>query len=283
MFGYSVLRASANAELVLEIMELLAAFDVPLEAFHTETGPGVYEAAIAVEAGLAAADRAALFKVAVKEIAARHNLTPTFMAKWNAGLPGSSGHLHQSLSHTGDHENLFSGEAADGMSDLMRQYVAGLVTNLPALAAIFCPTVNSYKRTVPGAWAPVNATWGVDNRTTAVRAIPGSGKATRVELRLTGADINPYLAMAAALAAGLDGIERKLELPPPTVNAYAGDAPPLPRTLGEATRLFRESRVAREWLGEEFVDHYASTREWEVRQYEKAVTDWELARYFESV
>jgi len=284
MFGYSVLRASANAELVLEIMEGLAAFDVPLEGFHTETGPGVYEAAIAVEPGLAAADRAALFKVAVKEIAARHSLTPTFMAKWNAALPGSSGHLHQSLSATGSPGNLFSGDAANGgMSDLMRQYVAGLVTNMPELSAIFCPTINSYKRTVPGAWAPVNATWGVDNRTTAVRAIPGLGKSTRVELRLTGADINPYLAMAASLAAGLDGIERKLELPPPTVNAYSGDAPPLPRTLADATRLFRQSRVAHEWLGEQFVDHYAGTREWEVRQYEKAVTDWELARYFEAV
>ena len=118
MFGYSVLRASANADLVLEIMEALAAFDVPLEGFHTETGPGVYEAAIAVEPGLAAADRAALFKVAVKEIAGRHNLTPTFMAKWNAALPGSSGHLHQSLSPTGNPENLFSGDATDGgMSD----------------------------------------------------------------------------------------------------------------------------------------------------------------------
>jgi glutamine synthetase len=284
MFGYSVLRASANAELVLEIMEALALFDVPLEGFHTETGPGVYEAAIAVGPGLAAADRAALFKVAVKEIAARHNLTPTFMAKWNAGLPGSSGHLHQSLSRTGNDENLFSGEAADGgMSEPMRQYIAGLVMNMQELSAIFCPTINSYKRIVPGAWAPVNATWGVDNRTTAVRAIPSRGKSARVELRLTGADINPYLAMAASLAAGLDGIERKLELPPPTVNAYAGDAPALPRTLADATRLFRESRVAREWLGEEFVEHYASTREWEVRQYEKAVTDWELARYFESV
>jgi glutamine synthetase len=281
MFGYSVLRASANAELVVDILEALAAFDVPLEGFHTETGPGVYEAAIAVELGLRAADRAALFKTAVKEVAARHSLTPTFMAKWNAALPGSSGHLHQSLSHAGRAENLFYGEA--GMSDLMRHYVAGLVTNLPELTAVFCPTINSYKRTVPGAWAPVNASWGVDNRTTAVRAIPGNRKSTRVELRLTGADINPYLAMAASLAAGLDGVERQIELPPPTVNAYSGDAPPLPRTLAEAISLFRASRVAREWLGEQFVDHYACTREWEVRQYEKAVTDWELARYFESV
>src|SRR3984957_9296199 len=233
MFGYSVLRASANAELVIDILEALTAFDVPLEGFHTETGPGVYEAAIAVESGLRAADRAALFKTAVKEVAARHSLTPTFMAKYSAALPGSSGHLHQSLSSSGKPENLFYGEA--GMSDLMRHYVAGLVANLPELAAVFCPTINSYKRPVPGAWAPVNATWGVDNRTTAVRVIPGSRKSTRVELRLTGADINPYLAMAASLAAGLDGIERQLELPPPTVNAYSGDAPPLPRTLAEAT------------------------------------------------
>jgi glutamine synthetase len=283
MFGYSVVRASANLDLVLEIMEALAAFDVPLEGFHTETGPGVYEAAIAVEAGLVAADRAALFKVAVKEIAGRHGLTPTFMAKWNAALPGSSGHLHQSLSGNGNPENLFSSETDGGMSDTMRQYVAGLVANMQELSAVFCPTINSYKRTVPGAWAPVSSTWGVDNRTTAVRAIPGHKKSTRVELRLTGADINPYLAMAASLAAGLDGIEHKLELPPPTVKGYAGDAPPLPRTLAEATALFRQSRVAREWLGEEFVDHFASTREWEVRQYEKAVTDWELSRYLESV
>jgi glutamine synthetase len=232
-----------------------------------------------VEPGLPAADRAALFKTAVKEIAAHRGLTPTFMAKWNPDLPGSSGHLHQSLS--ANHENLFYGES--GMSDTMRYYMAGLLAHLPELAAIFCPTINSYKRTVPGAWAPVNATWAVDNRTTAIRAIPGGQKSTRVELRLTGADINPYLAMAASLAAGLDGIERKLELPSPTVNAYSGDAPPLPRNLAEATRLFRASGLAREWLGDPFVDHYAATREWEVRQFEKAVTDWELARYFESV
>ncbi len=281
MFGYSVLRASANSELVLDSMETLAALDVPLEGFHTETGPGVYEAAITVETGLAAADRAALFKTAVKEICARHNLTPTFMAKWNPSLPGCSGHLHQSLSPRDGQGNLFYGERT--MPDLMRHYIAGLVENMRELTAVFCPTINSYKRTVPGAWAPVNATWGMDNRTTAVRAIPGGKKSSRVELRVTGADINPYLAMAASLAAGLDGIERTLQLPPPTVNAYTGEAPALPRTLAEATSLFRQSRVAQEWLGEDFVDHYAITREWEVRQHEKAVTDWELARYFESV
>jgi glutamine synthetase len=284
MFGYSVLRASANSELVLQLLDQLAAFKVPLEGFHTETGPGVYEAAITVDRARPAADKAALFKTAVKEIAARHGLIPTFMAKWSAALPGSSGHLHQSLWDRESQHNLFAGDG-DSMSPLMKQYTAGLVANMPDFMAMICPTINSYKRTVPGAWAPVNATWGIDNRTTAVRVIPGGKKSTRVEMRLAGADINPYLAMAASLAAGLDGIERGLELPPPTVNAYVnvGDGQPLPHTLDAAVKLFRKSAVARRWLGDEFVEHFAATREWEVRQYEKAVTDWELARYFEAI
>jgi len=282
MFGYSLLRASASADLTTELLSQLEAFDVPIEALHTETGPGVYEAAILVADGLAAADRATLFKTAIKEIAGRQGLIPTFMAKWNADLPGSSGHLHQSLSDR-QHTNLFASEESGGMSPLMRRYIAGLVANLPELTACFCPTVNSYKRTVPGVWAPVNATWGIDNRTTAVRAIPGSAKSTRVELRLTGADINPYIAMAASLAAGLDGIERGLEPPSPVTDAYKADAKPLPRTLDEAVRLLRGSAMARRWLGDDFVNHYAATREWEVRQFDKAVTNWELARYFEAI
>src|SRR5260370_1416 len=279
-FGYSVLRASENHELALQLFDQLSAFGVPIEGFHTETGPGVYEAAIAVDEALAAADKAALFKTAVKEIAFRHGVTPTFMAKFNPDLPGSSGHLHQSLWRA--ERNVFA-DGSGGMSALMQRYMGGLVSSLPELAAIFCPTVNSYKRTVPGAWAPVNATWGIDNRTTAIRAIPGGAKSTRIELRLTGADINPYLAMAASLAAGLDGIEREAPLSAATVNAYTGDAPPLPHSLSEATAQFRQSKLARRWLGDDFVDHYAGTREWESRQFAKAVTDWELARYFESI
>lgn len=283
MFGYSVLRASQNSPLVLDLFDQLKGFHVDLEGLHTETGPGVYEAAIAVDAALAAADKAALFKTAVKEIAARHNAVPTFMAKWSADLPGSSGHLHQSLWRPWPAENLFF-DAERRLPALMRQYVAGLVHNMRELQAMFCPAVNSYKRTVPGTWAPVNATWGVDSRTCAVRAIPGGEKSARIEMRLTGADINPYLAMAASLAAGLDGIEREMEPPEPALNAYeAKNAPPLARNLREATDLFRESAVARKWFGDAFVDHYAATREWEMRQYEKAVTDWELSRYFESI
>jgi glutamine synthetase len=281
MFGYSLTRASANSDFVVELLEHLAGFDVPLEGLHTETGPGVYEAAIDVSEGVAGADRAALFKTAVKEIASRHHLMPTFMAKWNAELPGSSGHIHQSLWSKTKGQNLF--HAPGGMPPLMRRYIAGLVANLPELMVMMCPTVNSYKRTVPGFWAPVNATWGVDNRTTAVRAIPGGEKSSRVEMRLPGADMNPYLAMAASLAAGLDGIERKLQLPEPAADAYSGCGAPLPRTLAEATRLFRSSALARRAFGDDFVEHYAATREWEVRQYDKAVTDWELARYFEAI
>jgi glutamine synthetase len=275
-FGYSVVRASQNSELVIDLIENMSAFDVPLEGFHTETGPGVYEAAIAVDTGLKAADKAALFKTAMKEIGARHGLTPTFMAKWNAELAGSSGHIHQSLWN--EDTNLFyEGET-------MGQYIAGLTTYLPELMCLVCPTINSYKRTVPGTWAPINSTWGEDTRTTAVRSIAGSAKSSRVELRLSGADINPYIAMAASLAAGLEGIERKLKPSAPTVNAYAAPTDgPLPKNLGEAVKLFRASGMARKWFGDEFVDHYAATREWEVRQFEKAVTDWELARYFESI
>jgi glutamine synthetase len=138
---------------------------------------------------------------------------------------------------------------------------------------------------VEGTWAPTTATWGVENRTTALRVIPGSPKATRIEYRLAAADMNPYLAMAAAIGSALWGIERGLG-PPPAVrgNAYqAQDAPPLPRSLADATRRLRESAAARELLGAEFVDHYARTREWEVRQFERAVTTWELERYFEAV
>lgn len=282
MYGYSVLRASQNSALVLDLIDQLNGFNVPLEGFHTETGPGVYEAAILVDDALAAADKAALFKTAVKEIGARHGVIPTFMAKWNADLPGSSGHLHQSLCSTHSGTNLFFDQ--NGASQLMRHYIAGLVTYLPELMAMIAPTVNSYKRTVPGTWAPINASWGEDNRTTAIRSITGSPKSTRIELRLSAADINPYLAMAASLAAGLEGIERKLEPCAPVMNGYAATgAASLPPNLSAASAKLRESQIARKWFGHEFVEHYCGTRDWEWRQYQRAVTDWELARYFESI
>lgn len=283
MFGYSVLRASQNSPLVLDLIDQLAGFDIPLEGFHTETGPGVFEAAINVDGALAAADKAALFKTAVKEICARHGVIPTFMAKWNADLPGSSGHLHQSLCSVQDDKNLFF-EEGRGASALMQHYIGGLVKFLPEFMAMIGPTINSYKRTVPGTWAPINATWGNDNRTTAVRAIPASAKSTRVELRLSAADMNPYLAIAASLAAGLEGVALQIDPPPPSTNGYtATECAPLPHDLAEAVGKFRRSETARKCFGDEFVDHFAETRVWEIRQFARHVSDWELSRYFEAI
>jgi glutamine synthetase len=282
MFGYSWLRASESRDLVHELQDQLAAFDVPIEGFHTETGPGVYEAAIAVDVGLRAADKAALFKTAVKELCHRHGVMPCFMAKWSEKLPGCSGHVHLSLWKDG--KNAFA-DGRGGMSRTMSQALAGQLALMPELTAVVSPTVNSYKRMVEGCWAPTAATWGVENRTAAIRAIPGSAKATRLEYRLAAADMNPYLAMAVAVGSALHGIERGLEPPPPVKgSAYAArDAPPLPKTLKEATAHFRGSAAAKDLLGPEFAEHYARTREWEVRQWERAVTTWELERYFEII
>jgi glutamine synthetase len=284
MFGYSFLRASAHSELAHAILDASRTFGIELEGFHTETGPGVYETAIRYDEALRAADHAALFKTLVKIVARKQGLLATFMAKWNANLPGSSGHIHQSLSDRQGKKNLFFARNSGGpMSRLMRHYMAGQLSLMGEFAVMFCPTVNSYKRTVPGTWAPVNVTWGLDNRTTALRAICSGAKSTRVEHRLPGADANPHLSLAASLASGLYGIERGLELPAPATNAYQTKAPALPRSLEEATALFRASAAARKIFGEEFVDHYAATRDWEVRQFRRAVTDWELERYFEII
>jgi glutamine synthetase len=284
MFGYSWVREGQNADLCHAILDDMERFDVPIEALHTETGPGVYEVAIAYDEALRAADKAALFKTAMKQLAARLGYSVTFMAKWNAALPGSSGHLHQSLWKDG--KNVFydaSGEHK--LSRVGRHYLGGQVALMPELTALVSPTVNSYKRYVPGVWAPLNASWGVENRTCAIRAIPGTSKSTRLEYRQTAADINPYIAMAATLAAGLWGIENASE-PPLRVEGDASartDLAPLPRNLREATTLLDGSQRVRQLLGPAFVEHYVRTRDWEWRQYEKAVTEWELARYFETV
>jgi glutamine synthetase len=281
MFGYSILRSSVHSELAHAILDATQAMDLELEGFHTETGPGVYETAIHYDDALRAADKAALFKTIVKIVAERRGLMATFMAKWNPNLPGCSGHIHQSLSDRGAKRNLFY--AGDGMSKLMRQFMAGQMALMRDFAVMFCPTINSYKRTVPGTWAPTNVTWGMDNRTTALRAIVAGQKSTRIEHRLPGADSNPYLSIAASLASGLHGIEQRLKLGEPTENAYESAASPLPRSLEEAVTAFRASPAARGCFGEEFVEHFAATREWEIRQFRKAVTDWELERYFEII
>ncbi len=287
MFGYSILRSSLNQPYFADLMDKLRAFGVPLEGLHTETGPGVFEAAIAYSEALEAADRAVLFKTAVKEIAYRHGIVASFMAKWNATLPGSGGHLHLSLWDDAGAKNVFH-DAKDRarMSPTYKSFLAGQLRCLPEILPFFAPTVNSYKRLVDGYWSPTRSTWGVDNRTTAFRVIPGGPKSTRVEVRIGGADLNPYLAVAAAVASGLYGVEKGLELTdaPVVGSAYKeSSVPRLPRTLAEATDRLAASTVARELFGEAFVDHFVRTRRWEWGQFADAVTNWEMKRYFEIV
>ncbi|HEX8315508.1 MAG TPA: glutamine synthetase, partial [Flavisolibacter sp.] len=285
MFGYSVLRSTLKNPFFSDLFDLLKNFGVPLEGLHTETGPGTYEAAISYSGILEAADRAVLFKTAVKEIAYKHGVMATFMAKVNENLPGCGGHVHQSLWKKD--ENVFYKESdRQRISEEMKQYIAGQLICLPHILPLFAPTINSYKRLVEGAWAPTTLTWGIDNRTVALRVLPGGKKSCRLETRVIGADVNPYLAMAGCLAAGLYGIKHKLELKQPATigNGYTDFSNgTLPRTLEEATANMKQSGVAKEILGEGFVDHFVQTREWEWKQHLKAVTDWEYKRYFEII
>jgi glutamine synthetase len=316
MFGYSILRASQGSAYFHELFDGLKQFGVPLEGLHTETGPGVYEAAILYSEALEAADRAVLFKAGVKEIAHRHGILPTFMAKVSETLPGCSGHVHQSLwsrdgGGAGDSDKVAKGGGAGGgrggdgdnaggggrnlfydagsptgMSPLMESYMAGQLHCLPYILPMVAPTVNSYKRLVEGAWAPTTLTWAIDNRTTALRALPGGASSTRLETRVVGSDSNPYLAMAACLAAGLYGIRNglKLTIPATKGSGYTDKSHGvLPRNLWEATQAMKESSLARELFGEAFTDHFVRTREWEWRQFGRVVTDWELKRYFEII
>jgi glutamine synthetase len=287
MFGYSILRASQGSPFFHALWDELKKFDVPLEGLHTETGPGVYEAAIAYSGVVEAADRAVLFKTGVKEIAYRHGVLPTFMAKVSETLPGCSGHVHQSLWAADGSRNLFYDPGTPtGISALMESYIAGQLHCLPYILPMVAPTVNSYKRLVEGAWAPTTLTWAVDNRTTALRALPGGASSTRLETRVVGSDANPYLAMAACLASGLYGVRNGLKLSVPATkgSGYADKSKGvLPRNLWEATQAMKQSTLARELFGDSFTDHFVGTREWEWRQFSQVVTDWELKRYLEII
>lgn len=287
MFGYSILRSTLQNPLMSDLFELLRRFDVPLEGLHTETGPGVYEAAIAHAGLLEAADRALLFKSSVKEISYKHGVMATFMAKISESLPGCGGHVHQSLWDKAGKKNLFyDAKDKNRMSDVFKAYLAGQLHCLPHILPMFAPNINSYKRLVEGAWAPTTLTWGLDNRTVAFRALSGSAKSSRLESRVVGSDVNPYLAMAASLAAGLYGIRKGLKLKQSETkgNAYHDSSHgSIPSSLSEATQRMKESKIANEILGEKFVAHFIQTREWECRQYQKAVTNWEYKRYFEII
>ncbi len=234
-----------------DLFSLLKKFDIPLEGLHTETGPGTYEAAITYSGILEAADRAVLFKTAVKEIAYKHGIMASFMAKVHENLPGCGGHIHQSLWDAAAKKNLFYDEKdTHHMSDTMKYYVAGQLLLLPQVLPMFAPTINSYKRLVPGAWAPTTLTWGIDNRTVAIRVLPGNAKSCRMETRVIGSDVNPYLAMSAALGAGLYGIKNKIELKQKATsgNGYLDQSNGhIPATLDEATLMMKESGAVREF------------------------------------
>jgi glutamine synthetase len=286
-FGYSMLRASTEADFYEQMLDLCVKMDMPIEGLHTETGPGVLEAALEYDEALAAADKGALFKTFTKILAQQNGLMATFMAKWSPEYPGQSGHIHLSLARK-DGKSVFHDPLKEhNMSDEMRHFIGGQQVLMPQLLAMVSPTVNSYTRLIPGFWAPTDASWGVDNRTCALRAIPGSPNAQRVEYRISAADMNPHLAVAAALASGLWGIENKIE-PGEGVEGSAYDKIfpkelALPQTLWEAAQNLKASTAARELFGDAFVDHFAITREWEEREFRKAITDWEMQRYFEII
>ena len=286
-FGYSVLRASVHSDLYHELLNLGQTMRFPIEGLHTETGPGVLEAALIYSEALEAADRAVLFKTFAKVLAQRHGLMATFMAKWSNAVPGQSGHLHISLRGSDGQSVFHDPGKPHEMSDAMRWFVGGQQALMPELLSMIACTVNSYSRLVPGYWAPTSATWGIENRTTALRVIRGGPTSQRVEYRIAAADINPYIALAAAIGSGLWGIEQRIE-PDAAIegNAYQQDHPPnrqLPATLYQAAERLAVSKPARALFGDAFVEHHAATRQWEEREFRKAVTDWELARYFEII
>ena len=286
-FGYSMLRASEFHEFYEEMLSLCKTMRFPLEGLHTETGPGVIEAAICYDDILESADQGSLFKTYIKIFAKQWNWLATFMAKWSNDYPGQSGHLHLSLQDLDGQSVFYDSNAKDNISDTMRYFIGGQQALMPEILSMVSPTINSFSRLIPGFWAPTEASWGIDNRTCALRAIPGSEKSQRVEYRVTAADINPYIAGAAAFGSGLWGIENQIEPGEPVVgNAYDKKFPQerkFPGTLNEAALRLEESKAARELFGDVFVEHYAATRKWESQEYQKHITDWELKRYLEII
>jgi len=285
MNAYSLLRLRELRPLAQAFFERMEAVGIPIESVHTELGHGMLEFAISHAPAGEAADHAARAKAYLKELCGEMGLVATFMPKWRSGAPTSGCHFHQSLWRDGD--NAFWSDDG-GLSALARQYLAGQLVTMADVSVLFNPSVNAYRRLQPGTWTPVTASWGVDNRTAAIRAIAGSPKGARLEHRRAGADVNPYLAIAAMLAGGLHGIAEKLEAPDPATGDAVADGrfPRLATTLADAVDALRGSEVAPGLLGREFVDHYLLSREVELRLWREweaeQVTEWEHRRYFET-
>ncbi len=272
-----------------ELMDMCRVMDIPVESFHEEMGAGFMEASLAYDQGIAAADKAIIFKTFAKALAQRHNMLLTFMARWSNEADGQSGHIHLSLRDREGTPVFYDPAQAGqhGMSRTMRHFLGGIQRLMPELLLLLAPNVNSFKRLQPGLFSPIAATWGWENRTCALRLIPGSPKSLRIECRTPGADANPYLSMAGLLGAGLYGLEHGLEPGEPVVgNVYErlAEVPDIyrfPATFAEAIERFRRSEIAAELFGRSFVETFATSRESQLREFNAIVTDAELRRFFE--
>jgi len=279
---YHIFQTTKEESVMRPVRNHLFAMGVPVEGSKGEAETGQEELNIRYADAMGCADHHTLAKHAIKEIAWQNGHAATFLPKWHPDKVGSSSHVHQSLWKDG--ENAFFDPDADlGMSPLLRHYLAGLLKYAADCTVFMAPYINSYKRFAKGTFAPTKAVWSVDNRTAGFRLCADGTRAVRIECRIGGSDMNPYLACAAMLAAGLAGIEEGLDLPPATAGDvyHAGDAPEIPRTLRTATGALRGSAMLRAALGDTVVDHYTRAAEWEQEEFDRAVTDWEVARGFE--
>ena len=281
---YNILQTTREEPVMRAIRKHLQAAGVPVENSKGEWGPGQEEINVRYCEALEMADRHAIIKHACKEIALLQGKAITFMAKWRNDLAGSSSHIHNSLwSLDGSKALFYDADAEFTMSPLMRQWVAGQLKYAPDITAFLAPYINSYKRFQVGTFAPTRAIWSRDNRTAGFRLCAEGGKGIRIECRIGGADLNPYLAFAALIAAGLAGIDEQLTLVAPfDGDAYHGDSlPEVAKTLRGATAALRGSSMLRQAFGDEVIEHYAHTADWEQMEYDRRVTDWELRRGFE--
>jgi len=283
--SYSLNEIGRFEALLASLVPALAGLGVELEAVHTEAGPGLLELNIAARPGLRAADDAALVKFAVKDVAAALGLRASFLAKTMPLEEGSSGHTHLSLWREGENE-FAAKEPAGDVTLAAARAIAGVLEHLPAASLLLNPTINSYKRLVPGFFAPVNVSWGYENRSAAIRAIQGARpERSRLECRRPGADANPYLVLAALIASAGDGLRRQLTPPAPLAGDVAdrADLEALPSSLEGALGAFRADEALRAALGEEFCRYYEISRRWELQAWQHAVSDWERERYVRTV
>ncbi len=279
---YHILQTTKEEGVMRPIRNHLFAAGLPIENTKGEAETGQEELNIRYAPALDCADHHTIAKNAVKEIAWAHGRAATFLPKWHHDKVGSSSHVHQSLWKDG--EPVFYDADADlGMSELMKNYMAGLIAYAPDYTFFLAPYVNSYKRFSKGTFAPTKTVWSVDNRTAGFRLCGDGTKGVRVECRIGGSDLNPYLAQAAMLAAGIKGIEDKMELAPPTRGDVYEDAKAadIPQTLRAATETLRNSTFLRAAMGDDVIDHYTRCAEWEQEEFDRVVTDWEIARGFE--